>query len=510
MGSPQTEIGAQTEAQAQTETPPPESHPGKRRPGWWGAFVAMETLAMVGGIAAGGAWLHQQYRDVAAEADAVVPGVRLAGEDVGGLSAQQVAHLAAAAGRDTLDRPLVLAAGGVKMSTSARQLGGVAPENTDPDTLAIVDSALAIGRSGRPWDDLQARLAAHRGEIDLSVGYRFDEGKALAHLLALAPSVETPSLPTRLDLERRRVLPAERGTAVLPFDSLSAVALGLADGSDRIDLVVAQKPAVEDPLGPIADRLDLSVVLGSFDTPYMIAGDDDRVHNLKLGAAAIDGTVLMPGEQFSFNETVGDRSAEAGYRYATGISAGQLVDVLGGGICQVSSTIYGAAFFAGLELVSARPHSRPSSYVDMGLDSTVVYDTIDMKVRNGFDFPVVLHMTVSGGKVRAEVLGERRPYQVTFDRELVETTPYNTVWRDDGTLRAGTQTVAQRGRRGFKIKRRRILSAGGKQVSEESWDLRYPPTTEIMRRGTNPNGEVPEKESLPPLRDPAPRLRKTQ
>jgi len=465
---------------------------------------------MLGGIAVGSAWLHQQSQELAGRTDAVVPGVQLAGEDIGGLSASEVGAAAAAAGRRTLDRPLVLAAGSVKMSTSARQLGGVAPQSTDADTRAVVDTAMAIGRTGRPWEDLQTRLAARRGEIDLSVGYRFDESQALAHLLALAPSVETPSLPTRLDLERRRVLPAARGTAVLPFDSLSAVALGLADGSERIDLVVAQKPAVEDPLGPIAGRLDLSVVLGSFDTPYKIVGEDDRIHNLKLGAAAIDGTVLMPGDQFSFNETVGDRDAEGGYRYATGISAGQLVDVLGGGICQVSSTIYGAAFFAGLELVSARPHSRPSSYVDMGLDSTVVYDAIDMKVRNGFDFPVVLHMTVSGGKVRAEVLGERRPYQVTFDRELVETTPYNTVWRDDGTLRTGTQTVAQRGRRGFKIKRRRILSAGGKPVAEESWDLRYPPTTEIMRRGTNPNGEVPEKKTLPPLRDPAPRLRKTQ
>ena len=234
------------------------------------------------------------------------------------------------------------------------------------------------------------------------------------------------------------------------------------------------------------------------------------MHNLKLGAAAIDGTVLMPGEQFSFNATVGDRSAEAGYRYATGISAGQLVDVLGGGICQVSSTFFGAAFFGGLEIVSSRPHSRPSSYVDMGLDSTVVYGAIDMKVKNSFDFPVVLHMTVSGGKVRAEVLGVRRPYQVTFERELLETRPFTTVWRDDDRLRTGTTVVAQRGRRGFKVARTRLRSAGGEVVDEQTWELRYPPTTEIVRRGTNPNGETPKEKVRPPLRNPAAHLRVVQ
>ncbi|MCA9683399.1 MAG: VanW family protein [Myxococcales bacterium] len=334
---------------------------------------------------------------------------------------------------------------------------------------------------------------------------RFDSQKALEQLLGLAPAVDSMSLPTRMDLEARKIVPA---TALLPYDSLSSVALGLASGADSIDLAVAYKPPVEDPLGQIADQLDIGVVLGTFSTPYsMDAGAGDRTFNLKVGAAALDGHVLMPGELFSFNEVVGDRSAENGYRWAPGISGGQIIDVLGGGICQVASTIFGAGFFAGLDVVHARPHSRPSGYVDMGLDATVVWDSVDLVMRNPYDFPVVLHMTVSQGQVRAEVLGPTRPRQVAFERTLKESLPFETVQRADPRLQAGTSVVAQQGMRGFKIERVRKIYEGGEVVREDKWDLTYPATREIVRVGTNPAGVVPEKKQLPALRDPAASMR---
>lgn len=457
-------------------------------------------LAMVGVLGAVWHEHHQAQRD-----PSVLPGVRLGAYDVGGLGGDELLAVATAAGLTALDRELELSAGNVTVRETARSLGALpAPESS-------VEAALAWGRSGDVLADLRARARASRGEVTLPVGYRFDEERALATLMALAPKVERPSLPTRLDLEARKVLPAEPGAALLAFDSLSSVAIGLASGAARIDLVVQQKPPVEDPLADIADDLDISVVLGTFDTPYQTGpSNTDRNHNLKVGAAAIDGTVLMPGETFSFNEVVGERSARAGYRYATGIAAGQLIDVLGGGICQVSSTAFGAAFFGGLDILEARPHSRPSSYVDMGLDSTVVWPSVDLELRNPYDFPVVFHMTVSQGKVRTEVLGARRPYQVVFERTLEEVLPYDTVWRDDDRLALGTEAVAQQGMRGFRLVRTRQFLQGGETVKEESSKLYYPPTTEILRRGTNPSGEQPEASSKSNLRDPAPSLRIVQ
>ncbi len=464
----------------------------------------MEGLALLAGLTWAGTTVHGAWAEGQAAASPVA-GVKIAGRDVGRSQGDSLREVAAEAGAAASARPLVLQAAAQQVETTPAELGASA------EIDRAVETALSVARSGSPIADLQAKLVAAGGGVDIPVGYTFDESKALARLQALAPSVETPSLPTRLDFEGRKVIEAERGTALLAYDSLSAVATGLAAGAETIDLVVAHKPPVEDPLAAVVADLDISVVLGSFDTPYQADEQHkDRTHNLKVGSTAVDGFVLLPSQTFSFNDTVGARSAENGYRYGTGISGGQLVDVLGGGICQVSSTLFGAGFFGGLEVVSARPHSRPSSYVDMGLDSTVVYPTVDMKLRNGYDFPVVLHMTVSQGKVRAEVLGPRRPYQVAFERMLEEKLPYSSVWRDDDRLRSGTQTLAQRGRRGFKLERRRKFLQSGEVVKTESWDLHYPPTTEIVRRGTNPSGETPEEKKRPALREPAPALKIVQ
>jgi len=464
----------------------------------------VEGLALLAALGWGGAEVHGAWAAGQAD-DTVIAGVRIAGADAGGRAGDELRAVAEAAGRESMQRTLTLHAADASVDTTAAELGATA------EVQRAVTAALEVGRSGAPLDDLAARIAAAKGAVDLPVSYSFDETLALEQLQALAPMVETPSLPTRLDFQGRKVLPAHAGTALLAYDSLSAIATGLASGAQEVELVVARKPKVEDPLAAVADDLDISVVLGSFDTPYQSDEQHkDRTHNLKVGSTPIDGFVLMPGEQFSFNAVVGDRSAENGYRYGTGISGGQLVDVLGGGICQVSSTIFGAAFFGGLDVVSARPHSRPSSYVDMGLDSTVVWPDVDLKLRNPYDFPVVFHMTVSSGKVHAEVLGPRRPYQVAFERSLKEALPYGTVWRDDARYASGSQSVAQEGRRGFKLKRERKFIQGGEVVKTEEWDLHYPPTTEIIRRGTNPAGEQPDTTKRPALREPDPNLKIVQ
>ena len=470
--------------------------------GWIGGFLrGLEMAAMAAAALAIGALAVERYQSSLVP-DQVIPGVRLGGTAVGGLDPEAVSARARALDQARMNRTLTLRAGEATIEASPRELGAVARSE---DAAA---EALAVGRDGDLLDNLQARVAARRGRIDIPLGFGFDQAQAIDQLREWALTVERPSLPTRLDLARRKVLPAERGTLLLPYDSLSSLALGLAAGAQRIELATQTKAAVADPLASIADDLDISVVLGSFKTAYSATPDlADRKHNLDVGAAAIDGTVLRPGEEFSFNAVVGDRSAEAGYRYAPGITAGEMIDVLGGGICQVSSTLYGAAFFAGLDLVDARPHSRPSSYVDMGLDSTVVYPQIDLKLRNPFDFPVVLHMTVRQGQVHAEVLGPRRPYRVAFERDIVSAVAHETIWRDAPDLRVGHEDVMQRGKRGFVIQRRRVLYDGSEVVREEQWKLEYPPTTEIRRRGSGAAGRIPDAAPKVPLRDPAPHLR---
>ncbi len=463
-----------------------------------------ELALMMGALVGVGTQSWQGYL-ATLEQPGAWSGIKVGGVAVDGLAGSELHAAIEAAALVRLDQPLTLHAGTSQVKTSARALG------LRPDPDAAAKAALVHGKRGALLSDLAERAAAARGEVDLTVGASFDDEIALAELLALAPALDRPSLPTRLDFDGRRVLAAERGSALLAWDSLSNVAIGLARGDADIELAVHAKPPVDDPLAAVADTLDISTVVGTFSTPYHNDQEHaDRNHNLKMGAAAVDGTILMPGDTFSFNDRVGDRSIERGYRWASGITAGELIDTTGGGICQISSTLFGAAFFAGLPIVEQRPHSRPSAYVDMGLDSTVVYPTVDLKFRNDFDFPIVLHMTVNHGKVEAEILGARRPYQVAFERSLDEVTPFQTIVRNDPNIRVGHQTVSQRGMRGFKLTRTRRIYSAGKELVAEPVELKYPATTEIVRQGTSPDGEIVENTAAPKLRDPAPSLRITQ
>ncbi len=445
------------------------------------------------------------YRDSLAP-ESVVAGVRLTGQPVGALSRERVDAVVRASTNASLDRVITLAAGNVEIPSSPRALGAKEmPEQ-------VTDAVLAYGRSGVLWDDLQARADAVDGVVDLSIGHRVDPPAALHQLRSLAPEVERPSLPTRLDLERRQVVPPTPGTSLLAHDSISALAMGLAAGAERIELVVQDKPVpVDDRLAPLAESLDISTLLGAFSTPYALdPSQSDRTHNLEAGAHKVDGTVLMPGQVLSFNDVVGNRTEDAGYRYAPGIADGEMIDVIGGGICQISSSLHGAAFFAGLDIVEVRPHTRPSSYVDMGLDSTVVYPSLDLKLRNPYDFAVVLHMVVSQGQVRAEVLGAKRPYRVGFERDVEEVQPYRVIEREDPSLASGARVLTQRGLRGFRIVKRRRVVRDGEVVRTDTWKVDYPATTEIVQRGTNPNGTMPPPQHFPPVREPVPHLRVTQ
>ncbi len=470
-----------------------------RRWSRWRAFFAWGEGALIGAAFVGlCGWLAEEYAD-SLHAEAVVPGVRVAGLDIGGWDRARLHAGAGGLSAQLLDAPLHLTTGTERIESSPRQLGAHAKIE------GAATRALRVGRTGAWVEDLMTRAAARSGAVTLAVPLAFDEARALEVLAALSPKFDTPSLPTRLDLEARAVVPAMSGTAMMPHDSLSRVAVALASGASEVDLVVRSKPAVdEDPLSSRAG-LSFGAVLGRFATSYRTgSAQRDRGHNLKIGSAALDGFVLDPGETFSFNEVVGDRSVEAGYRFAPGINSGEIVDVVGGGICQVASSLFAAGFFAGLEVVRARPHSRPSSYVDMGLDATVVYPTIDLKLKNPYDFPVVFHVTANRGMVEAEVLGPNRDFRIVFGREVDAVVPFSTVEREEPSIQAGHHKVVQRGMRGFTVTRTRKRVVRGVEVGPaESWRLDYPATREIVKVGTGgAEAEVPKARASVQLRNP--------
>ena len=154
-------------------------------------------------------------------------------------------------------------------------------------------------------------------------------------------------------------------------------------------------------------------LLSNFST-YYSASNVNRTTNLRLAANKINGTVLMPGETFSYNKVVGARTIAAGYKEAPIYVSGEVVDGLGGGICQITSTLYNAVILANLDIVERTNHQFVPSYVKASRDATVVYGALDFKFKNNRNYPIKINCSVSGGVASFQIFGLKQDndYQV--------------------------------------------------------------------------------------------------
>ena len=226
--------------------------------------------------------------------------------------------------------------------------------------------------------------------------------------------------------------------------------------------------------------------LSTFTTRYDVS-DVDRSTNLRLASEKINGTVLKPGETFSYNKTVGARTIAAGYKNAKVYESGKVVDGIGGGICQVSSTLYNAALLANLEIVERRNHQFVTSYVGAGRDATVVYGQTDFKFKNTRKYPIRIVVTTNAGILKISIFGikEENEYTFKFNTKTVSSIPYTTQYIEDSSLPAGTEKVEQKGANGLITETYITKMLDGKVVSTEllSKDT-YSAMTRIIRRGT--------------------------
>ncbi len=158
--------------------------------------------------------------------------------------------------------------------------------------------------------------------------------------------------------------------------------------------------------------------------------DSDRDVNLQLACAAIDGVIIYPDQVFSFNETLGERTKAKGYRPGTSYENGKIVKTIGGGICQVSSALYYCVLSSELEIVYRDNHGYYPSYVPLGMDATVSWDSIDFKFRNNSKYPVKISAIADRGSVTVELIGtEVRDYRVELEYEAVAKTEYGVTYQ---------------------------------------------------------------------------------
>ena len=293
------------------------------------------------------------------------------------------------------------------------------------------------------------------------------------------------------------------------------------DKEEAKSLYIALKPGetakvdlkVTEPKIKVADLGDVlfKTLIATYTSKYDIS-DKNRVTNLEIAANRCNNTVLYPGDEFSYNKALGHRTTANGYKMGNSFAGGKVVQTIGGGICQVSSTLYNAVLRAGLTITDRTAHGMYVQYVPQSTDATVIDNAMDFKFRNDRKYPVKIVTTCENGVMTASIYGVKEVDEPTIDIEtkILETIEYTTQKQNDSSMKKGTTKVVQKPVNGYVSEAYKVYYKNGKEISREliSKD-KYIPTNEIIKVGTKvdkPAGEVvtppvvePEKPTDPLL-----------
>lgn len=249
-------------------------------------------------------------------------------------------------------------------------------------------------------------------------------------------------------------------------------------------------------------------VLGTFTTRYD-ATNKNRSNNISLAAQKINGTVILPGETFSYNKTVGKRTKAAGFKEAGAYAGGKVIQEVGGGICQVSSTLYNAVVYANLEITERSNHCFESSYVAAGRDATVSWGTLDFKFKNNRQYPVKIEASANSGvnKITIKGIKEEKEYEVVIQSKVTSIIQMPVQYQENSDMNEGEERIIQYGHNGCTSVIYKILKLNGATISTElmSTDY-YKPLERIIEKGTKKvlPQEPEEKPSQPEQPTPSP------
>ena len=347
------------------------------------------------------------------------------------------------------------------------------------------------------------------GEKTLRIG----GPRADAYFATLAKRINTRPRDADFSVvtaERVVVKPSVNGRALdVPRTANRILAAALSPTRRTARMVVA----TEAPARTTAEarRMGITGLVGGYTTIY--GGDANRVHNVQLVANLIDRTLIRPGQVFSFNGTTGERNADKGFREAPVIINGELQTGLGGGVCQVSTTVFNAAYEAGLDITERTNHALYISHYPQGRDATVNYPDLDLKFVNDTGRWLLLRTFVGSSSLTVNLYGAPQNRRVESEVGALEVTGKPpTTWRKDPSMYRGQRvTVAAGTSPSSTSVRRKVYDADGTLLHENVWYSSYRGDKKIILVGTKPKPEPKPEEkpkagedAVPPVEDPAP------
>jgi len=369
------------------------------------------------------------------------------------------ADAAAKQARDLLSAPVTV--------TAAGRQARLVPADLGPRVRTRIDRGrLVLGLDPQRLDALLRQKAGFAYAAPRDAGFR-PAGKGVAVVPAVDGSVVDPGRAAVAVLAAGGRVGADR-RAVLPVRT-SAPALTTAE----------------------ARALGVKEVISSYTTTFN-AGDAPRVHNISLIAAAVNGSLVLPGQVFSMNGATGQRTPSKGYRTAHVIRNGEIVDGIGGGVCQAGTTVFNAVFFAGLPVVERRNHSLHISHYPMGRDATLDWPGTDLKFRNDSAYGIYITAKATPATLKVTLYSTSRGYKVAYSTsDAYNFRAPQTRYEDDPTLPVGTEVVESRGSSGFDVTVHRTVTQNGRVVRKDTFVSNYIPWSKVIHRGTKQPDDPP-------------------
>jgi len=408
----------------------------------------------------------------------IVPGVYISNLNVSRMERDRVEQAIIPLYQKSLEREIVINGGEKSWSFSPDQLGLKA------DTGKTIEAAWEVGRKGPFWERWYIRWITMKHPCHIPLAFHLEETNLTNHIREMAQMIDKEAKNAGIFIKSNHqveILPGENGVKVEINDSVYALkqVLQSGDKSECSLITKVTKPMLTDEE---IKSWQINGAVSSFET-WFDPAKVDRSANIKVALMALDHVLVMPQEVFSFNEVVGPRTKEAGYKESLVIENNEFTPGIGGGVCQVSTTLYNAILLADLPIVERQPHSLPISYVQPGMDATVSYNWADLKFINDRQKPILLHTEYQKGKIKVLVFATKGEFpEVKLSSKIVEYLEADEEIIKDPTLVPGQTLVEEKGQRGMIVEVYREFVSDGKIISREliSRD-KYKPQKAVIR-----------------------------
>ena len=401
-----------------------------------------------------------------AENHKIADGVYIGNVYVGGMTEEEAVDAISAYAQSVDDAVLTLNANGKSVEVSAQELG-ITFQNTN-----AVQEALAVGRNGNLIKRYKDKKDLEHGSKVFELPLGLNETAAREVLTAKAEKLNNEAVDNGLIRENGQFqfIEGSSGVEVNVEKSLMTIEDYLKNNWDGTDASIDLVAEVVEPEGTKEELAKVKDLLGSYTTNYSTSSAG-RCANISVAAGKINGTVLYPGEEFSVGQTIGPLTAAGGYELAGAYENGQTVQSYGGGVCQVSTTLYNAVLKAELEVTQRSNHSMIVTYVKPSMDAAIAGDYKDLVFENDTDAPIYVQgIYNSGGSITFNIYGHdtrKAGHSVKYESKTVKTTPVKTQTKKDSSKPVGYSEVESSGHVGYVAELWKITYENGKQVSKE-------------------------------------------